>query len=174
MTSCRHTTSKASSCWVARWRRWTTSATPAAAARPCCARCLHRRTGSTRSDGMTSMRTRDATIRELLDADTLDADALDRNLRDIRFINAVLGWRAYTVRAVARHVRHAGLPSLSLVDVASGSADMPLAIARWAACAGIAARIVATDISPQIVAIASLQVAAVPAIAVQPQHAPAL
>ncbi|WIG59612.1 MAG: hypothetical protein OJF49_002359 [Ktedonobacterales bacterium] len=117
------------------------------------------------------MRVRDAEIRELLDADTLDAEALSRNLRDIRFINAALGWRAYTVRAVARQVRAAGMRSFALLDVASGSADMPLAIARWAARAGIAARITATDISVQIVSIAREQASGVAGMSVERQDA---
>jgi SAM-dependent methyltransferase len=117
------------------------------------------------------MRARDAAIRELLDAETIDAAALDRNLRDIRFINAVLGWRAYTVRRVARHVRARGLRAFSLVDIASGSADMPLAIARWAARSGLTASIVATDLNPRIVDIAARQAARVPAVRVERQDA---
>src|SRR6185312_7020952 len=87
------------------------------------------------------------------------------------FINAVLGWRAYTVHRVARHVRARSLRAFSLVDVASGSADMPLAIARWAARADVAAQIVATDLSPQIVDIATQQAARVPAVRVERQDA---
>jgi len=55
------------------------------------------------------MRTRDAELRELLDAQTLDDAALRRNLRDIRLINRLLGWTAFTVREVARHVRSRGM-----------------------------------------------------------------
>lgn len=120
------------------------------------------------------MQTRDTDIRELLDADTFDTEALEANLRDIRFINGVLGWRAYTTRAIRSIVQRAGLRSFTLLDVASGSADMPLAIAQWAASAGIDARIVATDISPQIVAIARKQSAGVPSITIEEADALAL
>jgi len=78
------------------------------------------------------LRARDVSLSELLDAATLNDDALARNLADIRHINAALGWTAFTVRSVAQYVREQGLRSLSLLDVASGSADMPLAIAKWA------------------------------------------
>ena len=120
------------------------------------------------------MRTRDADVRELLDAETLDAAALRRNLGDIRRINALLGWRAYTVRAVARYVRTLGLERFSLLDVASGSADMPLAVARWAQRAEIQARIVATDINPAIVAAARAYTAGSLGLLVERQDALAL
>jgi SAM-dependent methyltransferase len=120
------------------------------------------------------MRTRDAEIRELLDAESLDAQALRRNLGDIRRINALLGWRAFTVRAVSRYARAQGLTRFTLLDVASGSADMPLAVARWAARAGIQARIVATDINAEIVAVAREQTAGVPGMLVERQDALAL
>lgn len=104
------------------------------------------------------MRTRDAAVRELLDDATFDDAALAHNLRDIRFINAFLGWTAYTVRAIKRHTGARNLQQFALLDVASGSADMPLAIARWAERAGVRARIVASDISPQIVSVARRQI----------------
>lgn len=106
------------------------------------------------------MQTRDAAARELLDGETLDDATLAHNLRDIRFINAFLGWTAYTVRAIERHTRAHNLQQLTLLDLASGSADMPLAIARWAARAGVPARIVASDISPRIVSVAQRQITA--------------
>ena len=106
---------------------------------------------------MRSLSRRDDAATELLDEATLDDAALQRNLADIRHINAMLGWTAYTVRSIAGYVRSQGLTSFSLLDVASGSADMPLAVAHWAARAGVQARIVASDISPQIVSVAQAQ-----------------
>jgi SAM-dependent methyltransferase len=120
------------------------------------------------------MHTRDASLRELMDAPSLDDAVLRRTLRDIRHINAILGWRAFAAREVARHVRACGLASFSLLDVACGSADIPLAIARWARHAGIEARIVATDVHPQTLAVAREHTAAEPAIRVERQNALAL
>lgn len=120
------------------------------------------------------MRVRDAQIRERLDESDLDEAALRRNLRDIRRINALLGWRASAVRAVAREIRATGASSFSLLDVASGSADIPLAIAGWAQRAGIPARIVACDLSPQIVTIAREQCAGAVGLSVERQDALAL
>src|SRR5262249_24211494 len=68
-------------------------------------------------------------------------------------------------------VRENDLRSFSLLDVASGSADMPLAIARWSRREGIPAHIVATDISDQVVAVAEKQAAAEPMIKVEKQNA---
>jgi ubiquinone/menaquinone biosynthesis C-methylase UbiE len=120
------------------------------------------------------MQTRDDLIRELLDADTLDEASLDRNLRDIRRINGLLGWRAFTVRAVAQQVRALGSDSFSLLDIACGSADIPLAIARRAAHDHRTARIVASDISPQIVAVARREAADEPSVTIEQQDALAL
>ena len=117
------------------------------------------------------MRARDDAIHELLDGGPWDDGTLRRNLRDIRRINGLLGWRAAVVRGVAREVRTAGLRAFSLLDVASGSADIPAAIARWAARAGTPARIVASDLSPQIVAIASEACAGTPGLSVEQQDA---
>jgi ubiquinone/menaquinone biosynthesis C-methylase UbiE len=118
---------------------------------------------------------RDASASELLDADPFDDDAaLERSLADIRRINAVLGWTTLAVREVAREVQASRLSSFSLLDVASGSADIPLAIARWAARAGVEAHIVATDRSPQVVAIARDRAAGVPNFSVERQDALAL
>jgi 2-polyprenyl-3-methyl-5-hydroxy-6-metoxy-1,4-benzoquinol methylase len=121
---------------------------------------------------------RDAAITEWLDAETMDDTALRRNLADIRRINWLLGWTAFTVHGVAHQVQEiakvTGKREFSLLDVASGSADIPLAIARWAERAGYKARIVATDISPQIVAVAQEQSASTSSVSVERQDALAL
>lgn len=127
-----------------------------------------------------SMRARDDQLRELLDADTLDEPALRRNLADIRRINLLLAWTAFTAREVEHAARELarwgddGRPTYSLLDVACGSADIPLAIARRAARKGVKAHVTATDISPQIVAIAAEQAAGTPSVTVERQDALAL
>lgn len=120
------------------------------------------------------MRTRNAAIRELLDGDTVDDSTLRRNLNDIRAINRLLGWRAFTTAEVARVIQRDDLRSFSLVDVAAGSADMVVAIARWAQRAGVAGDLLATDINPRIVDIARSQVAGIRMVRVEQQDALAL
>lgn len=110
---------------------------------------------------------RDADVIEMMDDLAQDDAGLRRSLADIRRINTILGWRQYAVRAVARRVRESGVRSFSLLDLASGSADIPLAIARWAESAGIAARIVVSDIHPVMLAVAREQSHDVPGVTVE-------
>jgi SAM-dependent methyltransferase len=109
-----------------------------------------------------------------MDDATTPRQDMDAVLGNLRTINAVLGWTRYTVQQVSRHVRAQGLRSFSLLDIASGSADMPLAIARWARRQGITARLVATDVSPVIVSLEREQAADVPEVTVERQDALAL
>ena len=121
-----------------------------------------------------SWQVRDASISEWLDADTMDPRDLQRNLRDIRHINAVLGWTAFTTRAVLGSLRAQPQRVWSLLDVASGSADIPIAIARAALRAGVNLRVTATDRNPQIVAVARTQSAGIAQMTVEAQDALAL
>jgi ubiquinone/menaquinone biosynthesis C-methylase UbiE len=120
------------------------------------------------------MQTRDAQVRELLDSAALDDEGLRRNLADIRHINAWLGWTAFAVREVMRFVAAAGLERFALLDVASGSADIPLAVARAAERRSIPARIVVTDLSQQVVAVARERAASYPNVMAEQRDALAL
>jgi 2-polyprenyl-3-methyl-5-hydroxy-6-metoxy-1,4-benzoquinol methylase len=120
------------------------------------------------------LRTRNADLHEYMDESALSREELRRVLRDLRHINALLGWRRLAVRRVRRLVHARGLSSFALLDVASGAADIPLAIARWAARAGVPARIVATDFLDTIVAVAHEQAATMPHIQIERADALAL
>lgn len=114
---------------------------------------------------------RDAGVSEMMDDLAQDDAALRRSLADIRRINTILGWRHYAVNTVAREVaqqvRANGTRSFSLLDLASGSADIPIGIAQWAARAGIAAHIVVSDIHPVMLAVAREQTRDVPGVSVE-------
>jgi SAM-dependent methyltransferase len=101
-----------------------------------------------------TMPKRDDAARERMDAPNADVAALRRSLADIRRLNAMLGWTAFTTRAVAGYVRSRGLREVRLLDVACGSADIPRAIALWARRAGVSADILATDANPTMLAAA--------------------
>lgn len=102
---------------------------------------------------------------ELMDLAAYDPAELAANLRDIRRVNALLGG----TRTVLRH-----LPALlsdvptdrpaTILDLATGSADIPLAVARWAARAGRPVAITASDAADDMLAIAAEHVAGHPAI----------
>ena len=88
---------------------------------------------------------------ELMDLPGQDPAALAENLADIRRVNRWLGGRWLTVRAVGRlaAMTPPGSPLL-ILDVATGTADIPLAVVAWARRQGRVARVVATDISADI------------------------
>jgi len=99
------------------------------------------------------------TERELMDEPILDPDVLAGNLRDLAFSNRWLGGDLLTLRALARLV--AGLPATSrlhVLDIATGGADMPDAVLSWSHRRGYRARVVATDLSSQMLSIARRRV----------------
>lgn len=95
---------------------------------------------------------------ELLDRGAPDARTLGANLRDIRLINRYLGWTAAMTRELAAVTRRLGLRDFTLLDVATGSADIPLAIVRWARGRGLRPRLVAGDLNRGVLAAARAEV----------------
>lgn len=104
---------------------------------------------------------RRAELIELMDGPELDAATLAGNLRDIRLINRWLGWAAALTGAVAAATRRAGLRECTLLDVATGSADLPLALVAWGRRQGVAIRAFAGDLSPPILTAARAEIARV-------------
>lgn len=107
---------------------------------------------------------------ELLDAAGHDPAELASNFRDIRRVNRLLGGTAIILHhlprlltAIAPSGAPAGQP-VTLLDLATGAADIPLAIARWAQRRGHSLAIVASDASDSVLALAREQVAGHPAI----------
>lgn len=82
---------------------------------------------------------------ELMDDPGVDRAALDHSLRYIRGVNRLLGGRAALLRALDRWRDPLRAGGLRLLDVATGSADLPLAVLEWARRHGIDARVVAID-----------------------------
>ncbi len=121
-----------------------------------------------------NLRERDHRLEELLDAPVADPRLLARNLRDIRRINRFLGWTSLVVHTVAQTVARERLQNCSLLDIATGSADIPLAIARWARRQQLQLAITATDLSEQVLAAAQANCAGVSEITLERQNALAL
>jgi ubiquinone/menaquinone biosynthesis C-methylase UbiE len=96
-------------------------------------------------------------IEELLDlGEGTDADVA-RNLADLRRINRFLGGRRVVLNALATLVAEAGMQELSLLDVGTGSADIPGAVADWCGARGIVGNITALDLSERNLRIARSQ-----------------
>ncbi len=93
---------------------------------------------------------------ERMDADDVDAGTLDRALDDVAAVNRWLGGR----RALLRHLPWALPPSgatARVVDIGTGSADLPAAVARWARARGRRVEITAVDRHPATIESAQLR-----------------
>ena len=88
---------------------------------------------------------------EWMDDPAADPAMLERSLRFIRRVNSWLGYTRATLKHLARFAQRweRGRP-IRILDVATGSADVPLAVLRWAAKRGHDVRIVAVDLHPRI------------------------
>ncbi len=105
---------------------------------------------------------------EILDGDTQDADELAQNFRDIQRVNQLLGGTSTVLRHLLALL--ASVPEdrpATILDLATGSGDIPLAIARWAERRDRAVTIVATDFSEDILALARKQLAGLPNVTVE-------
>lgn len=83
---------------------------------------------------------------EWMDEDGVDSRELNRSLRFIRQANALFGYTRATLSHLERFSR-GWKPGerIEIVDLATGSADVPLAIVRWAERRGFDVRVVGVD-----------------------------
>ena len=103
---------------------------------------------------------------ELLDQAGHDPAELAANLRDIRRVNRLTGGTRTTLRHLPRLL--ASVPAdrdATILDLATGSGDIPLAIVRWARRRGRRVHIVASDVSPEVLAAAARHLAGCPEVA---------
>ncbi len=90
---------------------------------------------------------------------------LSQSLGDVARLNALFGGRSITLTHVKRLL--AGVPrdrELTVLDVGTGGADIPKALARWARRAGRRLRIFALDRDPAMLAVARRTAARCPEI----------
>jgi ubiquinone/menaquinone biosynthesis C-methylase UbiE len=91
---------------------------------------------------------------ELLDRPDHDLDLLAGNFRDIERVNRWLGGSRLTIRALRSLLGNGNsLPtfdSLSVLDVGSGSGDIPAAVRGWATRQGMTGLSINCDLSPAI------------------------
>lgn len=105
---------------------------------------------------------------ELMDEKIEDMAELALNFRDIERVNGLLGGTAIVLRHLPSLMsRLLTTQPITILDLATGSADIPVAIARWAKRRGQAVSIVASDSSPEILELARLQCAGFPEISLE-------
>jgi len=95
--------------------------------------------------------------KEMMDLPGQRRELLEDDLRNLRIINRLLGNYSNVVRGLARLVGTQRIDRFSLLDIGTGSGDIPTAIARWARRNGIAVRISALEPEPVTVAQAAEQ-----------------
>jgi SAM-dependent methyltransferase len=115
-----------------------------------------------------------ATGVERMDAADVDPRELSRSLADLRGVNRWLGGTRVVLHHLARLVARHPRPEYRVLDVATGSADIPLAVAAWGRRRGVRIRVVATDAHPATLAEARARVAADPDVTAEPADALAL
>jgi SAM-dependent methyltransferase len=110
------------------------------------------------------MRERLADATELLDAERHDPAELEQSLDQVAEVNRLLGGRRALIRAVQPLL--AAERATRILDLGTGSADLPLALAAWARRAGAELSILAADVHPQVRAIAVARTRAEPSVSV--------
>jgi ubiquinone/menaquinone biosynthesis C-methylase UbiE len=104
---------------------------------------------------------------EILDDERHDPQELAANFRDIRRVNAFLGGRSIILRLLPGLIdcTPAG-QTVSVLDLATGCADIPLAVAGWAERRGIPIHITASDYLEDVLALARTEVGDHPSITI--------
>lgn len=106
---------------------------------------------------------------ELLDAlDAVPSPVLAQNLRDIRRVNRYLGGTAVVLAHLPALLR--GVPCatpITILDVATGSGDIPRALVRWGRRHRRDLRVVATDIAEDVLTVARRETAYEPRITIE-------
>jgi len=82
-----------------------------------------------------------STEKEMMDLPGQPKELLTDDLRNLRVINRYLGGYRNVLRGLARLVNEQRLDRFTLLDIGTGSGDIPAVIARWARRQQIAARI---------------------------------
>jgi 2-polyprenyl-3-methyl-5-hydroxy-6-metoxy-1,4-benzoquinol methylase len=91
---------------------------------------------------------------ELMDNPSAEPAELERGLADLRLVNRWLGGTRLMLRLLEPIISGIDDRPVRVLDVATGSGDIPMALDRWARRRGVDMRITATDIHPVTVAAA--------------------
>jgi SAM-dependent methyltransferase len=97
-----------------------------------------------------------STEKEMMDLPGNPRELLVEDLRNLRIINRYLGGYRGVMKGLKRLVRKDGMSRFSLLDVGTGSADIPRVIVQWARNQGIEARVVALEPEPVTARVAAI------------------
>ncbi|HEX2243311.1 MAG TPA: methyltransferase domain-containing protein, partial [Gammaproteobacteria bacterium] len=86
--------------------------------------------------------------REMMDSPDNPRELLEDDLRNLRIINRYLGNYRAVLGALARLIAEQRLQRFSLLDVGTGSADIPALIASWARHHHLTARLIGVEPEP--------------------------
>lgn len=104
---------------------------------------------------------------ELMDEPAQDPGELEKSLRDLREVNRWLGGTRVVLHYLADLVRRHPRAEYRVLDIATGSGDIPLQVAKWARGEDLQVAIVATDNHPTTLEAARAHTAAEPCIRVE-------
>jgi ubiquinone/menaquinone biosynthesis C-methylase UbiE len=102
-----------------------------------------------------------------MDEPEQDAGELERSLADLRAVNRWLGGTRVVLHHLAELVRRHPRAEYRILDLATGSGDIPLKVAAWARSEDVQVAIVATDNHLTTLELARAHTAAEPAVRVE-------
>ncbi len=76
-------------------------------------------------------------------------------MRGVRNLNRVLGYHRYLLGHLSRRLPRGFSGALNVLDVATGLADLPVALTRWGRRRGLSVQAVGLDLNPRILAMAA-------------------
>lgn len=108
-----------------------------------------------------------AGVGELIDDPGIALEELSDNLRELERVNRLFGGTRVILHHLGRMFRRVRAGEIEILDVATGGADIPAAIVRWARRRGLRVRIVGIDQNPQALRVAKNRVRDYPEISLE-------
>lgn len=104
---------------------------------------------------------------EWMDGDRYSVEDLRESLKGLRWVNRYLGGYRIVLENLQTLAREHGIKKFSILDVATGSADIPIEIIKWARKMKLDVSILAIDKNPSIVKIAQKEASDYPEITLE-------
>ncbi|MBI4525273.1 MAG: methyltransferase domain-containing protein [Deltaproteobacteria bacterium] len=92
--------------------------------------------------------------KELMDLPGAPAELLEEDLKNLRTLNRYLGAHRAVLWGLEYSIKRSGIKSFSLLDIGTGSGDLPAAIVSWAGRNGLSATVVGLEPNPTTVEVA--------------------